>query len=41
VFCHQDGKIMRPSNINKKFNEFIALAGVPKIRFHDMRHYGE
>lgn len=38
VFCHVDGKIFRPTGINRPFRHYIELAGVPKIRFHDLRH---
>ena len=38
IFCHLDGIPYRPTSINKPFKKFIALSGVPKIRFHDLRH---
>lgn len=38
IFSYDDGKPMRPTNINKFFNRIIKAAGVPKIRIHDMRH---
>lgn len=38
VFCHLDGEIYRPSSLNRPFRKYIDLAGVPYIRFHDMRH---
>ncbi|WP_051577834.1 site-specific integrase [Sporolactobacillus terrae] len=38
LFCYDDGRPMRPTNINKFFNRIIKAAGVPKIRIHDMRH---
>jgi integrase len=38
IFCHPDGKIFRPSSINRPMRAFIKRAGVPKIRFHDLRH---
>lgn len=38
IFCHLDGKIFRPTSLNRPFRAFIERAGVPKIRFHDIRH---
>lgn len=38
VFCHVDGMLYRPTSLNRPFNRFIELSGVPKIRFHDLRH---
>lgn len=38
IFCHPDGKIFRPTGINRPFRRFIKLSGVKYIRFHDMRH---
>jgi integrase len=38
IISYEDGKPMRPTNINKFFNRIIKAAGVPKIRIHDMRH---
>ena len=38
IFCHPDGKIFRPSSINRPMRAFIERSGVPKIRFHDLRH---
>lgn len=38
VFCHIDGKMVRPSTINRPFRAYIKRAGVPYIKFHDMRH---
>jgi integrase len=38
LFCHPDGVIYRPTNLNRPFKKYIELSGVPKIRFHDLRH---
>lgn len=38
IFCHVDGKIIRPTSLNRPFKRCIERAGVPSIRFHDMRH---
>jgi integrase len=29
---------MDPSNLRLDFNRVLELAGVPKVRFHDLRH---
>ncbi|WP_034757683.1 site-specific integrase [Rossellomorea vietnamensis] len=38
IFCHPDGKVFRPSSLNRPMKAFIERSGVPKIRFHDLRH---
>ncbi|NMH69676.1 site-specific integrase [Bacillus sp. RO3] len=38
IFCYPDGKAFRPSGINRPMKAFIERSGVPKIRFHDLRH---
>lgn len=38
IFCHPDGMPFRPTSLNRPFNKCIELSGVPKIRFHDLRH---
>ncbi|MFJ8256555.1 tyrosine-type recombinase/integrase [Peribacillus asahii] len=38
IFCHPDGRIYRPSSLNRPFRNFIKQSGVPYIRFHDLRH---
>lgn len=32
------GTPINPSNLRRNFNIFIKKAGLPKIRFHDLRH---
>jgi integrase len=38
VFCHANGEPLDPSYQTAIFKKAIAAAGVPAIRFHDMRH---
>lgn len=38
VFCAFDGRPIHPSNLSKWFAKLVARAGVPRIRFHDLRH---
>lgn len=38
IFCREDGSPFRPTSINRPFRELIKKAGVPYIRFHDLRH---
>jgi len=39
VFCDSDGKWLRKSNVYRRlFQPAVARAGLPQIRFHDMRH---
>ncbi|USK82622.1 site-specific integrase [Peribacillus frigoritolerans] len=38
VVCTRDGKPMIPRNFRKEFYNLIERVGLPKIRFHDLRH---
>lgn len=38
VFVATTGRPLDPANVNKAFAGLIDEAGVPKIRFHDLRH---
>lgn len=40
-FDDVEGKLvkMHPEDISKNFNKVLASAGVPRFRFHDLRHY--
>lgn len=38
VFVAATGRPLDPANVNKAFASLIAEAGVPRIRFHDLRH---
>ena len=38
VFTTRIGTPIEPRNINRHFDQVIAAAAVPRIRFHDLRH---
>ncbi|PFW83433.1 site-specific integrase [Bacillus sp. AFS075960] len=38
VICTRDGRPMIPRNLRKEFYNLIEKLGLPKIRFHDLRH---
>jgi len=38
VICTSKGTPVNPENLKRTFERLIKAAGVPKIRFHDLRH---
>jgi integrase len=38
VFCRQDGRPLVNSNVTHAFQERLRRAGLPPMRFHDLRH---
>ena len=38
VFPSTIGTPIDPTNILKKFRQMLKIAGLPKIRFHDLKH---
>jgi integrase len=39
VFCDTEGGALRKSNVRRRsFHPLVRKAGVPTIRFHDLRH---
>lgn len=38
VCARQDGEPKAPESVTKEFTLLIAKAGVPRVRFHDLRH---
>lgn len=38
VVCTKEGKPMIPKNFRKEFYNLVEKVGLPKIRFHDLRH---
>jgi integrase len=38
VFCREDGSMLRPDTITRRFHELSNRAELPQIRLHDVRH---
>lgn len=38
MFCGADGGPLRPDAVSRTFVRQTGAAGVPRIRFHDLRH---
>lgn len=38
VFCREDGAPIWPRTFSRRFELFAKAAGLPRIRFHDLRH---
>lgn len=38
AFCWDDGRPIYPDTITEEFNKLVDFLGLPKIRFHDVRH---
>ena len=38
VFCNMYGSFLRPDRVRKQFQKLLADAGLPHMRFHDLRH---
>jgi integrase len=38
VFCRPDGNSRDPDVVSHQFADLVRLAGLPKIRLHDLRH---
>lgn len=38
VFRNEKGGFLDPSNLLKMFHKLLAKAGLPDVRFHDLRH---
>ncbi|MBO8137075.1 MAG: site-specific integrase [Desulfotomaculum sp.] len=38
VFCQNNGRPMHPDSVSSWFPKFMEKNGLPKIRFHDLRH---
>jgi integrase len=38
IFCQEDGRPIHPDRISKMFQGHAKAAGLPRVRFHDLRH---
>jgi integrase len=38
IFAQDSGKPLHPSDVRKDFHAILKAAGLPRIRFHDLRH---
>jgi integrase len=38
LMCFQDGRLLHPDTITRRFNRLVDRAGVRRIRLHDIRH---
>lgn len=38
VFCREDGRWLEPTYFSKCFDKLLEKAGLPHVRFHDLRH---
>jgi integrase len=38
LFCTADGKPLDGVNVTRGFQRLLARAGLPRMRFHDLRH---
>lgn len=38
VVCRHDGEPLQPRSLTHEFTRLVQRAGVPRIRFHDLRH---
>lgn len=38
AFCDLDGRPLHPSQQSKRFDRLVRSSGLPRLRFHDLRH---
>lgn len=38
VFTWEDGRILNPDYVSRKFSQILKANGLPHIRYHDLRH---
>ncbi len=38
MFCNTKGRFLHPESIGQLFDRIVARTGLPRVRFHDLRH---
>jgi integrase len=38
MFCNGDGRFLNPESVSQLFDRIVRRSGLPRIRFHDLRH---
>ena len=38
MFCNSSGRFLNPESITQLFDRIVGRSGLPRIRFHDLRH---
>ncbi len=38
VFCNTKGRSLNPESVSQLFDRVVRRSGLPRIRFHDLRH---
>jgi integrase len=38
VFCRENGEVLTPAHVTRRFKVLSRQAGLPRIRLHDLRH---
>ena len=38
MVAHPDGEPIHPDSFSQTFNRLVVMAGVPRLRLHDLRH---
>jgi integrase len=38
MFCNCAGRFLNPESLSQLFDRIVQCSGLPRIRFHDLRH---
>ncbi|MEJ6511597.1 MAG: site-specific integrase [Acidimicrobiales bacterium] len=38
MFCNATGRLVNPESISQLFDRIVQRSGMPRVRFHDLRH---
>jgi integrase len=38
MFCNTTGRFLNPESISQLFDRIVQRSGLPRVRFHDLRH---